>query len=137
MSQGENTEKKMELELEPLPAALSVCRVADYSGVRPDEPLCFTGSTDQEKSLVCPTALVPDNTTAREDGWRAFRVCGVLDFALTGILAGIAGILASHQIGIFAVSTYNTDYILTREENFCRALEALREAGYTIRPMKE
>ena len=74
----------------------------------------------------------PENTTDRDDHWKAFRICGVLDFSLIGILAGIASVLASERIGIFAISTYNTDYILTKEENFKMAIQALKEAGYRV-----
>ena len=63
----------------------------------------------------------------REDGWRAFRICGVLDFSLIGILAGITQILADRKIGLFAISTYNTDYVLTKEENFESAVLALKK----------
>lgn len=121
------------ITIEPLNVELSVCKVRDYSQVDICKPFCFTGSTDEEFSLVCPTEIVPDNTTERDDGWRAFRIVGVLDFSLVGILAGISEILAANGIGLFAVSTYNTDYILTKAENFDRALDVLRNAGYTIK----
>ena len=62
----------------------------------------------------------------------AFRIQGVLDFSLVGILSGISGILAAQGIGIFAVSTFNTDYILVKEENFDRALDILAAEGYRI-----
>ena len=75
---------------------------------------------------------MPSETTAREDGWKGFRIEGVLDFSLIGILSKISTILAENKIGIFAVSTYNTDYILVKEENFERALSVLSEAGYEI-----
>ena len=71
-------------------------------------------------------------TIERDDGWRGFRIQGVLDFSLIGILSKLSGILAEHKIGIFAVSTYNTDYILVKEANFNRALEALVSEGYTV-----
>ena len=119
--------------LEPLSVQLSVCKVEDYSDINLDQPFCFTGRTDEEKSLICPTEIVPDNTINREDGWRAFRICGELDFSLIGILARIAKILASNQIGIFAVSTYNTDYILTKAEDYDRALSVLKNAGYSMK----
>jgi hypothetical protein len=96
-------------------------------------PFCFTGTTDEELSLVCPVDMVPENTTHRDDGWRAFRIVGILDFSLIGILAGISEILAANGIGIFAISTYNTDYILTKAENYDAALKVLGDAGYTIR----
>ena len=87
------------------------------------------------KSLVCPTALVPENAFSREDGWRAFRICGQLDFSLTGILAKISKKLADAGIGIFALSTYNTDYILIKEENYARALELLCSDGFDKEPL--
>ena len=93
---------------------------------------CYIGITDEENSLVCPEEMVPENTVERDDGWRAFRVVGQLDFSMIGILARIAKILAANEIGIFAISTYNTDYVLTKEENFRKALDALRGAGYVI-----
>ena len=126
-------EKSAGVTLEPLEIPFSVCKVTDYTGIDMDQPFVFSGRTDQEKSLVCPTAIVPDNTLARDDGWRAFRICGELDFSLIGILAKISKILAENAIGIFAISTYNTDYILTKEKNFDKALQVLTEAGYEIR----
>ncbi len=118
--------------IEPLGAVFSVCKVPDYSGIDIDQPFVFTGRTDEEKSLVCPVELVPGNVSARDDGWRAFRISVQMDFALIGILARISKILADHGIGIFAVSTFDTDYILTKEENFEKALAALAQEGYGI-----
>ena len=110
----------------------SVCKVKDYSHVNLNDEFCFVAKTDEEKSLVCITENVPGNVLEREDGWRAFRIQGVLDFSLIGILSRISGLLAENEIGIFAISTFNTDYILTKEENFHRALEVLGDAGYSI-----
>ena len=120
------------ITLRTIDARLSVCKVEDYSQVDITKPYTFTGVTDEELSLVCPVDAVPGNTTERDDGWRAFRIVGVLDFSLIGILSKISGILADNRIGIFAISTYNTDYILTKEENFDKALKVLAEAGYEI-----
>ena len=108
----------------------SVCKVASYEDVDLDAPFVFTGATDKEKSLVCPTDRVPAATLAREDGWSAFRIEGQLDFSLVGILARISSVLAAEKIGIFAVSTFDTDYILVKAENLDRALAALAHAGY-------
>ena len=66
------------INLEPLDCLFSVCKVTDYTEIDIESPFVFTGRTEQEKSLVCPTTIVPQNTTDREDGWRAFRVCGSL-----------------------------------------------------------
>ncbi len=113
-------------------ADFSVCKVKDYSKVRLDTQFCFIGKTDEESSLVCRTEDVPENTTMRDDGWKGFRIEGPLDFSLIGILSKISGILAENKIGIFAVSTFNTDYILTKAGNFERAIDALKKAGYEI-----
>lgn len=121
-----------ELVLEPLAPAFTVCRVMDYTGVDVSRPFCFTGVTDEEHSLVCLTEEVPENTEDREDGWRCFRIRGVLDFSLTGILAGIAEILAANEIGLFAVSTFYTDYIFVKEEQFPKVLSLLAQAGYSV-----
>ena len=83
----------------------SVCKVADYEGIDLSSPYIFIGSTDEEKSLVCPIRLVPDNTMERDDGWKAFRIEGILDFSLIGILAAISKVLADGGIGIFAVNS--------------------------------
>ena len=120
------------MELKALPYALTVCRLADASEIDLNQDFYFLSRTDEELSLVCRTEDTPANTAARDDGWRAFRIEGVLDFSLIGILSKISAILAENKIGIFAVSTYNTDYILVKEENFDRAIRALAENGYTI-----
>lgn len=117
------------LQLEILPQPLTVCKVADLDSFAM-AGLFFIGSTDAELSLVCETDKTPADTLAREDGWRAFRIVGQLDFSLTGILSKIAAVLADEKIGIFAVSTYDTDYILVKAERLDRAVEALRGAGY-------
>ena len=119
------------LKLVILPQALTVCKVESLSGFDM-AGLYFIGSTDAELSLVCETDRAPADTLAREDGWRAFRVVGPLDFSLTGILSIIATVLADEKIGIFAVSTYDTDYILVKRENLDRAAGALKRAGYGI-----
>lgn len=120
------------MKLKKIPYELSVCKVADVSSVDLGGDFYFVGRTDEEISLVCKTSSVPSVTTARDDGWRGFRIEGVLDFSLIGILSKISSILAENKIGIFAVSTYNTDYILVKEENFERALDVLADAGYEI-----
>ncbi|MBO6167643.1 MAG: ACT domain-containing protein [Kiritimatiellae bacterium] len=120
------------MKLETIKAEFSVCKVVDYSLVDLSHPFVFTGATDEERSLVCPVAIVPANTTERCDGWRAIRVKGTLDFSLTGILARLSKVLAERGIGIFAVSTFNTDYILAKSVDFDKALDALRAAGNEI-----
>lgn len=120
------------MELKKIKYDFSVCKVTDYSLVKSDSEYSFTGKTDEEKSLVCITEDVPANVTERDDGWKAFRIQGVLEFSLIGILSKISGILAENNIGIFAISTFNTDYVLTKKEDYQKALTALNSAGYQI-----
>ena len=121
------------MELKVIDKEFSVCKVSDFSEIDTGQPFIFTGSTDEERSLVCPTELVPGNTIERNDGWRAFRIEGVLDFSQIGILSKISTCLADNGIGIFAISTFNTDYVLTKENDFSKAIEVLELAGYTIK----
>lgn len=93
----------------------------------------FIGRTDEEISLVCRTEDTPAITTERDDGWRGFRIEGVLDFSLIGVLSKLSSILAENKIGIFAVSTYNTDYILVKAEYYDRSINVLSDAGYTLK----
>ena len=121
------------MQLKVINNEFSVCKVKDYSEINLNQEYVFTGSTDEEKSLVCPISLVPNDTIEREDGWRAFRIEGVLDFSLIGILSKISSLLAANKIGIFAISTFNTDYILTKKENFDKAIDVLKAEGYLVK----
>ena len=120
------------MELKRMEYDLTICKVPDISKTDMTAGFFFIGKTDEEISLVCKTEDTPAETTERDDGWKGFRVQGTLDFSLIGVLSKLSGILADHQIGFFAVSTYNTDYILVKEENFERALRILASEGYTI-----
>lgn len=120
------------LTIKPITEEFAVCQVEDYSQVNLENTFVFTGVTDDEKSLVCPIALVPEKALTVDKTWSAFRIEGVLDFSLIGILSKISSLLAENNIGIFAISTYNTDYILTKTTDFQSALRVLEEAGYQI-----
>ncbi len=120
------------MNLKKLETNFSVCKLKDISKVNFFDDYCFLGKTDEEISLVCDTDSVPENYVACENGWRAFRVEGTLDFSLIGIISKISKILADNQIGIFVVSTYNTDYILVKEENWDFAVRVLTKEGYTF-----
>ena len=120
------------MKLKKINKELTVCKVASTADLNLNKSFYFIGKTDDEISLVCLTADTPDNTVERDDGWKGFYIDGTLDFSLIGILSKISGILAENRIGIFAVSTYNTDYILVKEENYEKALSVLAENGYEI-----
>ena len=117
------------MRLEKLRYDLSVCQVKDLADVN---DFLFLAKTDKELSVVCETAKVPENKINREDGWTAFRVEGSLEFSLVGILADLSHCLADAGISIFAVSTYDTDYILVKKDNWDKAKSALLNAGYEI-----
>ncbi len=120
------------MEIKKIHQEFSVCQVEDYSLVNLNSEYSFIGKTDEEKSLVCITSEVPSNVIQRDDGWKALRIQGVLDFSLIGILSKIATILADNNISIFAVSTYNTDYLLIKKENYEKAIKTLENADYKI-----
>ena len=121
-----------EMELKRLPYELTVCKLESLADIDLSGQLLFIGKTEDELSLVCETSAVPARTVAREDGWKGFRIQGTLDFSLVGILSKIAAVLAQNAIGIFAVSTHDTDYILVKAEDFEPAADALAAAGYGI-----
>lgn len=129
----ENEEEKEEsLQLQVIPETFSICQVENYRGIDIDQPFVFTGRTDEEKSLVCPVSMVPESTLDRSDGWKMFRICGQLDFSLIGILAELSSVFAKAEIGIFAISTYNTDYVLVKDKDYRKAIKALDRAGYRV-----
>lgn len=118
--------------LQVIDKLFTVCKVEDYACVDLQAEYVFLSKTDEELSLVCETSDTPPNVLAREDGWRAFRIEGTLDFSLVGILASITTLLADAGIGIFAISTFNTDYILVKAENLNPALQVLAQNGYRV-----
>ncbi len=120
--------------LDLLQDELAVCRLPVDAAVPNwawSGELTSITSTDEELSLVCAADPVPPEVT-HTAGWRAVKVRGPLDFSLVGILAGISGVLAEAEISIFAISTYDTDYILVRGTDLDAAVTALRTAGYVV-----
>lgn len=87
--------------------------------------------TEDELSVVCAAEAIPPEVRA-ERGWRGLRVVGQLDFSLTGVLASIANPVADAKVSIFAVSTFDTDYVLVRGDDLVRAVDALRAAGHEV-----
>lgn len=122
------------LDLELSPDRFAVCRLAPGEAVPAwavQGPLtCFT-RTESELSVVCLDGAVPDGVRA-ERGWRALRVAGTLDLTLVGVLAALLVPLAGAGVSVFALSTFDTDYVLVRHVDLARALEALRAAGHRV-----
>jgi hypothetical protein len=125
----------MGLTLKTMPERLAVCRLEPGSAL---PAWAMAGAfrsvswTPEELSIVCEEALVPEEVKA-ERGWRALKVEGPLDFALTGILLAIAEPLARAGISLFAVSTFDTDYVLVQTASFPAACAVLSDCGHSIR----
>lgn len=123
------------LALRTLPGRFRVCRLAAEAPVPDWVPagggLCSITRTARETSVVCPEAAVPDGIEASPP-FGALEVQGPLDFALTGILAALARTLAEAGISLFALSTYDTDYLLVPVRRLADAREALRAAGHQV-----
>lgn len=124
--------ESMVMKLRKIPYELSVCKLPSQNDINFNLDFCFIAKTDYEISLVCKTVDVPLCAICRDDGWRGFYFDEALDFSLIGILSKISAVLAENNIGIFAVSTFNTDYILVKSENFDKAVSVLKSNGYTF-----
>lgn len=116
--------------LKKLNIPLSVIQVDDINSIDFSLTPLFLGKTEDEISVVLPTESVPAATLAREDNWSGIKIEGVLDFSLVGILAKISTLLADNNISIFAISTFNTDYILVKDDKIEQTTEVLTKAGY-------
>ena len=120
------------LKIETFPYFFAIAKIRNPASINWKSPFVFVGKTDDELSLVALESDVPSDAYPVDRGYRMMRVAGTLDMSLTGILARISKVLADEEIPIFAVSTYNTDYLFTKAEVFDRALETLAHAGYAI-----
>jgi hypothetical protein len=87
--------------------------------------------TADELSIVCPDAAVPEGVKC-ERGWRCLRVAGAMPLSTVGVMAALAAALASAGVSVFAISTFDTDYLLVRAADFDRAVAALRAAGHAV-----
>ena len=117
------------MTLDVLADTYAVCKLKDTKGIELTGELMALTATTDEISLVCAEQKVPNGCVA-ERGWRALRIAGTLDFSLVGILAKIADVLANAGISLFVISTYDTDYILVKEQALPDAVAALKAKGY-------
>jgi len=121
------------LTLVVLPECYAICRLAADA----PWPAWAIGNfvsvtrTADELSVVCPQKAVPPETRC-ESGWRCLRVAGTLDFATVGIVASLTTPLAEAGISVFVLSTYDSDYLMVREQVFERACQVLRSRGHVI-----
>jgi hypothetical protein len=125
--------RRHELTLIILPGIYVVCRLpadAAFPAWASGDLVSVTRTTD-ELSVVCREDTVPGGVRC-ERGWRCLRVAGTLDFSLVGVLASLLVPLAGAGVGVFLISTFDTDYVLVREVELARATEALRAAGHAV-----
>ena len=122
------------LNIHILPGLFAICRLPAEAPspewAQSDELLAFTRTRD-EFSIVCAEEQIPANVTA-ERGWRTLKVAGPLDFSLVGVLASLVVPLADAGVSIFALSTYDTDYILVKESDLESSRQALEHAGHKV-----
>jgi hypothetical protein len=126
--------KVVRLTLAVLDHGYTVCRLAPEADVPywlPASGLVSVTRTAEELSIVCPSDAVPASVEAERD-FHALKIKGPLDFSLTGILLAVAAPLAEAAISIFALSTYDTDYVLVRKSDLDNAVRVLKTAGHTI-----
>lgn len=120
------------MKLKIIDKEFAICQVEKISDINFDDEFLFIGKTDNELSLVCQSESIPKAALKVDDGWVGFRIEGTLDFSLIGIISKISKILADSKIGIFTVSTYDTDYILLKKQSIQKAKTTLRDNGYII-----
>jgi hypothetical protein len=122
------------LSLIVLPDRLGVCKLPANAAIPAWATVATFFSitrTRDELSIVCPESIIPADVKC-ERGWRYLRVAGTMDFSLTGVLAALLNPLAEAKIGIFAISTFDTDYLLVLEKDFDRTLGKLRRCGHEV-----
>jgi uncharacterized protein len=120
--------------LRKIPDTFAICKLQHGDSIPPwaiDGNIWSVTKTPSELSIVCPQVNLPHGLRA-ERNWRALQVVGPLPFEMVGILASLVGTLADAQISVFALSTFETDFILVRAESLEAACKALLQAGHTI-----
>lgn len=117
------------MKIEQLKGEFAVCRLKQKAF--PEGGFVSLTVCDDEISLVCEADKTPPDCVA-EANWAALRIAGTLDFSLVGVLAGLTDILATAGVSVFAISTYNTDYLFIKIKNLECAKKALEAGGHTI-----
>ena len=120
------------LSIHRLPASRSLAQVlATLVPEQTGNTLFATLHSQNELSIVCDSAVqIADEEVLSSGPWRAMRVVGELDFALTGVLSALAAPLASAAVSIFAISSFDTDYLLVKADALEKAVSVLKDAGY-------
>src|SRR5437868_10248425 len=128
----------MPLQLLVAGGSFAVCKLPPAGGIPAwavAGKLFSVTRTADELSVVCEEGAVPDEV-ACERGWRCLRVAGAMPFAVVGVLASLTAPLAEAGISLFAISTFDTDYLLAKAERFPEAVTALRAAGHRVEQLE-
>jgi len=121
------------MELIKLSGDFSVCKIKSPEQIDFSQEFVFLSKTDDEISLVCDSFRVPPGTIDYEPNWKGLKISGVLDFGMIGVIAKISNILAEAGISIFVISTYNTDYVFVKAENYDKCTYELMRSGYVVK----
>lgn len=122
------------LTIEVLPAHWAVCRLAPDAAVpqwASDGAFVSMTRTQDELSIVCLESRVPANVKSAR-GWCVLKLAGPFEFSAVGVLHSVTSPLAAAGISLFAVSTFDTDYVLVQDASLSAAVAALRDAGHTV-----
>ena len=119
----------MIMDLQMLNQKFSVCKVKELDQELLKKEFVFVGNTDNELSLICESSLIPKDCIVVEEGWECFRIAEDASFSKYGMIAFLAEIIASRKTSILVVGTFDTDYILVKEEKMPEVVEALKENG--------
>lgn len=128
--------RRAPLQLRLLAPEFAVCRLDQHAAIpgwATAGPFYAITRTGRELSIVCPAEQVPQEVHCQR-GWRCLEVDGPLDFSLIGVLASLTAPLAQAGVSVFALSTYDTDYLLVQISNLDRAITALAAAGHMVHP---
>ena len=120
------------MELQRLEGDFTVCKIENIQNIDFTREFVFLSKTDDEISLLCETDYVPPGTIAQEPGWKGLKISGILDFGMIGVISRISSLLADAGISVFVISTYNTDYIFVKAENFDKTTGVLSSHGYKV-----
>jgi len=120
------------MELQMIECVFNICKISSVEQADLTRKFVFLSKTADEISLVCEEEYTPSEAVAVEPGWKALKISDVLDFGMIGVIANLSTILAKEKICIFVASTYNTDYIFMKLDDYSRGIQALIHNGYTV-----
>lgn len=121
------------MNIEALEKSFSICKLAATGNVDVNVPYSFLSVTDNEVSLICPTANVPDDVRSCDDGWRVLRIEAPANRKMVGLLLDISKILTFKEISILPVTTFDTIYFFVPSDCYLKAIDALSDGGYKVK----